>query len=235
MRTEKPNDDLTFSLLSVRQRLGVPSEEVSISIMQQLYPAIVSKYTSLLTDKDLCLKGLMDSRMLHEKKGEKISRVRNCVSLVLGTVSISSERNAEKFINSEESFKFFFDFSVGSRMPLESMLLAEDELIGEAENSRLEAVSRTGKVMDFSVADESEFYLFLKKEATGAVEMLKKDPTGFLLVDNCAKRIGDFSKSISVNPSMSRKYMFAGAELARDLYKKVYEISAALYPQEKQK
>lgn len=81
---------------------------------------------------------------------------------------------------------------------------------------------------DLSIAQETEEYLKMRSSGAKSLEHLRDDPSGFMLMD---ASVG----MVNVDSFQAREYVTAGAELARDLYKILYEIAAPLYPEKPSK
>lgn len=236
-----PDDgDAARGLIETRIGMGITSDNEVKWVMQNVYPRVArSKYRALLKDRNKTFKGLSVSKATHEEDGCKMSRVMNCVSIVLGTLAIDFRNSAaeclvdEKLADEDKKkyFKFFFDLSMGSQSSLYPLMTAENELRGTAEEQKLESVSYVGKTMNISMGGQGDHYLRLKIESAEALKLLIADPRGFLLADTMLEKI----KDASVFPNMTRAYLIAGAELAGNLYKKVYEIAEPLYHQQRPK
>lgn len=137
-------------------------------------------------------------------------------------------KRAEKafYADNESAFGFHFDFGMGLGSVFGILLATEAEIAGHADNVIVEHQAQAERFLDqtlnlkTSPGGQAENYVRAKRELAIDAELLKKDPTGFLLVDSYVSKL----KQSSPDPHQTKEYVVAGAELARDLYKMLYEI-----------
>ena len=127
------------------------------------------------------------------------------------------------------NFCFNWDLYWGVLLTVSSIPAAESEMSGEFDQTVAPPLSETCKALDLSVAKEVEEFLELKDSAKEGSQSLKKDPTGLSLVNSWVERFRSGDERVVANYH-SKEYVLAGAELARDLYEKFYQIAAPLYP-----
>lgn len=128
-------------------------------------------------------------------------------------------------------FRLSYDLAVGINSVLCDVINAHGRLEEDRSpesrsvNSLFEGIrgnAENASIIDIAVESE-------KMRNRRAVEFLKEDPTGFSMVDDFVTQVK--TNSQFAEPSWAKGYVVAGAELARDMYKAVYEIAGELYPQ----
>lgn len=103
------------------------------------------------------------------------------------------------------------------------LLLAEGEISGEAQANIAETVSTVGEIFSTPTSEQAQRFLMYQKEAKKDADLLKQDPSGFTLIDDYLKDLAEETLT-----PLSEEYVMAGAKLAADLYKSVYQISRKL-------
>lgn len=234
--TEREGD--MHQLPGIREALGKPSkEEISFVLNSEFVKKHIGVFARghLFLDPSLAPEGtkkvLNNLRLINElfkQRGFVSSRAAACALYVL-LVRKYFLTEAENGLNenSPRFFRFYYDFAVGFGAVVGK--------IGDAANKdhdRMDshiAENVTDIFGQASTGEEAEKYLRTKADVAKNAELLKEDPTGFLLADHIVANIrqgGDFAKS-----NVSVEYAVAGAELARDLYRETHRIAAPLYPQ----
>lgn len=219
-----------------RKEAGQPSQEQIDSIMREFFPSVRSNIIDELGERRSALLEYLTQYMNVQKNARKsLSKPFLCATFLEKNVSdecMDAARNANSG-DSIEKFRFFFDFAIGLKMVLSRVVRAEDELSDRGEERRLKVAFYESKALNMPAGEAAEEYLHMRRDAVDSLTLLRKDPSGFLLLDSCVEKV----KAGSDLPVdlYTKEYVVAGAELARDLYKKVYEIAEPLYPQQKQK
>jgi len=88
--------------------------------------------------------------------------------------------------------------------------------------------SRAHRSGPTGTGDQANDYLSMIRNDAKLAERIILDPSGFSLVGETVKKVEDVLIS---NKKFIREYFAAGAALTRDIYKKVYEFAAPLYPE----
>lgn len=120
-----------------------------------------------------------------------------------------------------------FDAHVGSQLIPSAITTGEYELLGEVDQKFIEArkEQKGSSESNSSFSDEVSLFLKIKARTKKAEDLLKKDPSGFLLVDECVRELTeDDLNSIPVLPYQDREFLLAGAIIARDVYKCSYSL-----------
>lgn len=215
-----------------RDEAGNPSQEQIDYVMQEVVPLVRSGFIDGIGEPRRVFDDLSKFKLDEQKNGTSLSRPLLCAyTLFLYEVCdkfIGLARRADSE-NDIEQFRFFFDFGRGSELVLHSIFGAEEGLSDRGEESRLEATSLASKMLDISTGEAAEGYLRMKRDETYSLGLLRQDPSGFLLLDSVVEKVkADSDFHIGLH---TKEYVLAGAEVARDLYKKIYEIAAPLYPE----
>lgn len=229
--------DEELSLLKRRERAGIPSEEHISYVVQQNVPSVRSDIIARFRGEPniTLLKQLLERYKLGVQKnvGVNLSKPFLCATFLsrsLGDHLTSEARNAFNE-NDMGKFRFFYDFLTGLKQSLDRPVRAEAELSDVGEEGRLKVVSYEGDRLKIPVEEQAEQYLNMREKDAESLKLLCKDDSGFLLMNDFAERVKTGSWHISAY--QAKEYVLAGAELARDLYKELYEIAAPLYPQKK--
>ncbi len=220
--------DRTRVLMVARERVGKPTQEEVVSIMQEMLPQMqIGAVKDYLSNGE----GLGDlSEFKSETKKSRridLSRAALCASFVLTQVGMSVFKLAEERFMDEDlvSFRFNFDFAAGVNAAAGIVLSAEEEIAGEADELR----ERLTLSNHPSAGEGANQYLNMINEDRKSAELLKKDPTGVLLIDDLIKRV-EKETSPYMTPFQVKEYFLAGATTARDLYTRLYLTTAPLYP-----
>src|SRR3989338_2600069 len=232
---EELETKIVKNLAQFRLALENPSvQEVELT-MNDLYPNVVGKVTALFANRELILKMLARNKASYKSRGEEISRRQNSISLVADIMVYTFQNAAVQFRDDPKDvdhrfFKFYFDFSQGSRVPLAMMEIAENESYGLGEDLRLASIAAPSEItgIENAAGDQANDYLSMIRNDAKLAERIILDPSGFSLVGETVKKVEDVLIS---NKKFIREYFAAGAALTRDIYKKVYEFAAPLYPE----
>lgn len=125
------------------------------------------------------------------------------------------------------SFRFFYDIESGMTYSIGTIFQIEVELRGEVDNTYkgfLDYMSNEG--IEQSDSDNVNQYLKLRNNGQVAVDLLKKDPSGFTLVDFIVE---SEDLPLNINLEGCPEYKKIGRELTRDLYKLIYPMTSHLY------
>jgi hypothetical protein len=226
-----------LDLVIARMDSGKPSsEEVSYYLKEEL--GILKNILEQKLKKDDIIEELSDFKRAEEKKlSTSVSRVVFCIGFV---ATIIQNNTNDKMLQSLDvgnlgDFRFLHDIEKGAALTLSSIFDAEVEQSGKGEESRLDSIAEVSSEFNLDMGDETELYLALKRNAINDAGYLARDLSGFSLADELVERLKTGTTTALIYDFESIKYISAGAELARDLYKQLYQISAPLYPQEQKK
>ena len=222
----------------LREKAGKPSQMEINSVMQKVFPVLRPKMVETYAgDKEKAFKELSEYKLANEQRLNcPLSRPELCASFLLVNFGDAYGKTAEHAFDQGNIslFRFFFDFSLGIKLTSACIMSAQDEAAGAMDDIDSKVVSHTGKTFDLSAGTEADYYLYMKREEARSLRFLHNDPSGFSLMDDSVIRIEaeSFPGIISSQP---KEYILAGAEITRDLYKQLYEITAPLYPPKQQK
>jgi len=148
---EELETKIVKNLAQFRLALENPSEQEVELTMNDLYPNVVDKVTALFANRELILKMLARNKASYKSRGEEISRRQNSISLVADIMVYTFQNAAVQFRDDPKDvdhrfFKFYFDFSQGSRVPLAMMEIAENESYGLGEDLRLASIAAPSEI-----------------------------------------------------------------------------------------
>jgi hypothetical protein len=222
-----------------RAHVGAPTEKESGQFLQKIIPELQIPPEMLnLNDKELLvslrrmkLKDELDDveNSLPKLCGKFVSKV---VSEPVLDVAIMSYRKVDPV-----NFRFYFDFFKGINNIACSVMMGEDERTkGLGEKEALATIASLEEEDGYQTpeADSMENYRLLRELGQKCLSSLIKDPTGFSLVDERVRELRIETRAGMLGEQYS-KYMMAGANFARNLYKRLYKLGESLYPQNPQK
>lgn len=219
---------------SKRAQIGRPLPREIILTLNTILPSVKKNLSEKLSG-DGVREQLMEFKLNVEKNlGIGLSRSSLCANFIYSRAE-SLLWNREEAVNKqifeqedEESFRFFYDFLEGLGLVLGPLVAVENQDI--CEKVTIAQLSCISEAFDISVSDEVDCYLSIKDSDRFVSELLGKDHSGFLAVDILTGKI----KADRENLFSAKEYILAGAETARDLYKKLHRIIELLYPDRKQ-
>lgn len=208
--------DLRDSLPILRQNVGSPSVKEAQIMLNVFSQSIRMPLMNNMARQE---KAILNAFIQSE---EKTSPVIFCASHALVVEKKLFNMAGKAFYNGEkEQFRLFFDTAEGFNI-LAALILAEKELTGTGEEYRLEKMASIDKEFGLSESEAMETYLRIVKFDTDLLKFLQKDNSGTSLVNHLSDTIKSDFKLRS--DFISTDYLSAGAELARDLYRKMYQI-----------
>jgi hypothetical protein len=214
--------DRSLALSSIRDTYGKSPDREVITVTRGLSPLFKSDLENeIFSDKTRAFDALSKN-----KAPGQISRPRLCAKLIQSSIDqVCMDRLEAARKNTDKTkFRFFFDFKAGMDLTLGSIPQAENQISGIAEEINSEVASRVSMPDKYASA-----YLALNKEVAKYSQLIRKDNTGFKLLDIVIREI-KARGSTYIDPNWSKSYVVAGAETARDLYRKLYAIAEPLYP-----
>lgn len=200
-----------------RQQAGKPTQEEIDSVMRERIPQMqLEAVEGYLKSKE----SLADLSELKSKAEKDISQTALCATFVLTELGIAySESARQRFAEKDmRHFRFNFDFAAGAKAVADRVIAAEKEMAGKPDEFR-------------AVGGEANKYLDMRDEDHKSADLLQKDPTGFLLINDLISRVGQGTWPIAA--FQAQEYFLAGAEIARDLYVRLYSTAVPLYPNTK--
>lgn len=212
-------------LVQMREKLGRPSAKEEAILMEQFYPQIRQAILRGYSQTGLTLE--LFSRMREAERATRVnpSRPRLCADVLL-TAPFSRYTSMALAANDMPRFKFTYDLNCGFSNAAYLTFLAEDELTGEDE-----AITRyTQDIQTFDpqgvFESPGDTYVLLKTDSKECAKLLRQDPSGLMVLEYGIESIRNEEPWRPL--WQSRAYVIAGAELARDAYKILYEISERL-------
>lgn len=205
-------------LKRIRKLVGVPSSKEIEDMQRYFHPRVKSMCQKVITEgKDIILASYSQNRANFSIPGFCATVLKQVRDQLLG--------KAEENINEGKAgnFRYIFDFAFGFGLPANRVLAAEGELSGIGEETRLRILAHQSENYDTPITEEADTYLFMKKFDGEALRLLIKDKSGLELIDNLINKIKSNSSAEDMG-GMSKEYVLTGAELARDLYRQLYEI-----------
>jgi hypothetical protein len=227
--------DKSLALSATRDKFGKPSGDEVKLVMELLHPRFEFLLNSEFFSIDAGNLGIFTEV---KKESEKVtmSRPRLCAASVRQYID---KRCADRIVAAQKAekgnnFRYFFDFKAGVDMELSSIPKAENEISNPSINDKIRLdVLHSANVTD-QAGEEAEAYLKLKEMEAEYPILLRKDSSGFLLLDHVVKKI-EAKDSKFIDPNWSREYVIAGAKTASNFYKKLYATVEPLYPKQQPK
>lgn len=129
-----------------------------------------------------------------------------------------------------------YDVADGIEEAVSGIFAAEGEMAARGDEEAKEAVSRSEELYDpASNAEYAQGYLIARALYAEAAELLKKDPTGYLLIEERVRQIHEDAISPEdarekgqggwIYPWQVSQFVAAGAEFGEKLYKRLYPYS----------
>ena len=207
-------------LLQVRHMVGDPSPEEVEKITKSLFVPLKTRFTGNIVERE---KTLLEAFSLSK---ESESCLQFCVSNILG-IREYLINSAETFAGrgSMEKFRFYFDVASGMSI-VKKLIHAENELSDVGEENVFRTVAHYGKKFNLSENSTLQNYLYIKKINAESLKLLLKDNSGILLIDTVINKIKSSSRE-EISPLFG-PYLSSGAELAEELYKKLYQMISPL-------
>lgn len=189
-----------FSHRVQREKIGgswQPSKREVFKIINELYPPIKTKMIEYPnTNPDDIVRVLNDIRfkLTTEPDGIPPSKPLLVASTVLHNTAYKFQDYADIAIQRRDRlpFVFYHDVSFGIRHTLETIEIAEDTMRKGIDDSSSESEANEffeSVGVNIPVADQAERQMRMLTDSTDAVSLLKEDPTGYLLVEEAAKRL----------------------------------------------
>lgn len=224
-------------LKAIRKSVGEPSSE-EIGKMRGEFPKVKSVCENAIAiSKDIILTSFSQNRTNFSIPGF-------CATVLVKQIRDRLLVKAEEIINeidinekNVEDFRYIFDLAFGFGLPLNRVLAAEGELSDGGEESRLRILAYQSENYGIPVTEEVDTYLFMKKFDSDALKLLIKDKSGLELIDDLINKIKSNSsvEDMGITDGMSKEYVIAGAELARDIYRQLCQMIDPSVPPEQKK
>lgn len=215
----------------MREAIGKPSVDEINEMMTREYPKVVKNaYDCVSNQQQLLAFSLRLKSEISQRNGVAPSRRSLCVGVLRYKISDNLKRSFTDALmrNDIPSFRFYFDMDEGFKGLLGFILTTEKLTREDIETVVQKEIASISQDPEAPEASEEERYMAVKDYIEGNVKLLSEDPTGFLLLDTLFTRM---KQNKSLFPSdETPEYSLAGAKLAVDLYKWVYEATGSLYP-----
>jgi len=214
----------TLLLIAQREIAGKASPAETSRFMDTELPLLRRKLVEDYSDEEYVTYLLDTIKTQKEESGVSASRLALSASAVL-TSAIQLQEFAKQSFEGKliPGYRFLFDVYIGMRHTLNALLLADSE--SRAETQIIDVVSSASDVLSTTIPEQADAYLFVKERVKQDAALLIEDPSGSSLLDSHLRQLesGEFLRE-----SQSKDYVLAGATLAAELYRSVYEISAKL-------
>lgn len=158
-----------------------------------------------------------------------------CVRFIVARICRAGWEEAEElFQKSSHAFAVVWDHTYGIFLTVSSIIGAEQSLRGESHHVILWAMDIHEAITDVKlpVGDQTDLYLLVQKDRKEAADLLRRDPSAFLLLDHRVRQIEDEARDIGRQAIYERVHSYqvpelviAGARLGRDLYKSLYPLA----------
>lgn len=128
---------------------------------------------------------------------------------------------------------FFHDLTVAMAYVTGSIFAAYESLISHGDDtSTLETMTAVEEIYGtkFSWADSAQYYLHLQSFGKRFTEALQEDPTGFSVIDLAIHQLRGLSSQGLSESAGIPQYLNAGAELAGEAYKELYQSLESSQP-----
>lgn len=130
-----------------------------------------------------------------------------------------------------EEFIMYFDITTGLTFVADSLRSAEREISGDTKTDMAEVQAFLQQILDPCQEEEIMIHLFKEMDqARKGAQLLIKDPTGFLLVDETLAMLkGEKSRAesglmLNRSSSLIPEFVIAGAEMGVTSYKKLFAL-----------
>lgn len=130
-----------------------------------------------------------------------------------------------------EDFVFWHDVRFGVNYVLSRIVIAESSIRGDADRQAIEGIDSVQRKLGVSasLSRQTEAYLRMTSEATGAELLLRQDPSGFLLIEETLKQLRNPRSRThdqkTIMESLVPDYILAGAGFAQKAYRQIYPLS----------
>lgn len=187
--------DQELSWFERRERAGIPSQEQITFLMQQNVLAVRSDIIASYTGEQnvALLKQLLGQYKSDVQKnmGISLSKPLLCATFLSSNVGYQLMSEARNAFNEDNmgKFRLFYDFSACLIQSLSRVMIAEAGLSDVGEGQRLKVVSYEGDRLKIPVTEQAQQYLHTKEEDAESLELLRKDHSGFLLMDDFVERV----------------------------------------------
>lgn len=225
------SDRQFFALIPSRRGVGRPSfNEVSSMLSVQLPPVRYFAIAAVSGDQREVLRQSLASLKAHVPRFENPNPADAAgltawylyAAVMPGFVEQARTANMTGNI---PFFRFCFDFTRGMFLVINDVTSAHGELEGDTMDDKARQYYVEMDAMSGTNLAEQRFAREKARALAGA-NLLREDPSGFALVDSFVMQLKRFG--MMEDPSQSKAYVVAGAELTRDLYKGVYDIAKDL-------
>jgi len=225
-------EDLT-ELLPLRGLIDVPmpsTKEASLMIKKLLYPF---SQGMLNVDKKQIRNGLSICKdYLFEDSGNLPTRVLICAECVENAYAKNLLKFAQESLDREDpiGFSFYYDVVAGLETVISALRIGETLKSGGEDIYVAEEVTRFENYFGSpdSLVQSTEGFLHLKKDVTRFASLLRRDSSGFLLLDDILANI----RNDVIGPNLAfpviPDFFIEGVKLTQQVYKVVYPISEGL-------
>lgn len=223
-----------FQYMSERQTVGKPQGEEITRYLQVFSRLRHDDLGVLSNNRDAVSEELSVFKdYLQAQEGVTPSRLFLCADYVRVAIFEKYIKFADTFLQEGDipSFRFFFDTGFGISNVCGRLMAGELGVGGEADEFITRYISEESEVIDPKdpIGSAVEEYVTVTGDVSKTSRFLREDPTGFSALDTF---IAELKKGSGIQESVqAEEYILAGAELARDIYKELYEIAYSLYPQ----
>lgn len=218
-----------------REGVGSPGSQEVVDYMQRVArPMRWQLLENFSTDAGVFAERLVLLKETSEKRGVSFSMPELCATIISDLLTRQSiEASVMKLEQGNKpSLRFFADFAMGAETTLAPISTAHSEIAGEEEEHILKVMDvKQNEKKEQMISDDVEYYLNLKSITKQFAELMIEDKSGFLLVDKIVDGIE--KEELRLPRCVAKDYFLAGAQLARDLYKKACGIANDLYPAQK--
>lgn len=197
---------------------GGDAQEFQEAVQECIVPfkdMLLARYVGIDLKTDLAFL----KKKVETTTGHLLSRPRLCVIFLDEEIKDPLEKTAIRFLRAGnmENFILWYDVVLGFGTTLRGIVAAEEE-ITRGIDSHIVDYLKESPVQSETAADSVERFLKMKRDTQHFVELLKGDPTGMTLLREMVRRAGE--ESILV-----QEFARAGAELALEMYERVYPYS----------
>lgn len=227
---EVPNPEnypLAVALLDFREDvhddMGKPDGKVLASMLTQwenLHTAILK---SLFSEPEETKSNLSLFKREIERVGGPPSRPFLSASAIKSMTDsyVFTPAAEQRHRNNMTEFATLFDTGYGIDLVATGVIVAEETIRGKANDTLLELLDN--RIESLPRLKQVEIDLRFNQLAN----LLKKDPSGFLLVDSIVNRVKDpqTSRPVPIPPFLVKEFAIAGAEFGAKLYKKLYPLT----------
>lgn len=232
---EVPNPEsypLAVALLDFREDvhddMGKPDGEVIASMLTQWENLNEAILKSLFSEPEEAKSNLS----LFKRKIEKVEGHQSRPSLSASAIQAMTDSyvfmpaTEQRHRNNMTEFATLFDTGYGINLVATGVIVAEKTIQGRANDTLLELLDNS--IESLSPLEQVEIDLRFNQLAN----LLKKDPSGFLLVDSIVNLVKDpqTPRPEPIPPFLVKEFVIAGAEFGAKLYKKLYPLTDQTTP-----